>query len=100
MDEVILSQVASEYVRFPSQLLFYRLLHTHHHLLVSSGAGTIVQIVTCMPMDSVSHQSNLDSSVLSRSHCRAIAAVCYISPFVMIPSVHDSQLERRHFERH
>jgi hypothetical protein len=41
--KVALGQVFPEYVRFPCQFSFHRLLHIHHHL--SSGAGTIGQLV-------------------------------------------------------
>jgi hypothetical protein len=41
VDKVTLGQVSSEYLGFPSQFAFHRLLHTHH---LSSGAGTIGQI--------------------------------------------------------
>jgi hypothetical protein len=43
VDKVALWQVFSEYFSFPCQFSFHRLLHTHHHL--SSGTGTIGQIV-------------------------------------------------------
>jgi hypothetical protein len=43
VDKVALGQVFCEYVGFPCQFLFHRLLHIHHHL--SSGAGTIGQLV-------------------------------------------------------
>jgi hypothetical protein len=43
VDEVTLGQVFC----FPCQFPFHRLLYTHHHL--SSGAGTIGQIVADMP---------------------------------------------------
>jgi hypothetical protein len=39
VDKVALGQVFSEYLNFPCQFSFHRLLHAHHHL--SSGAGTI-----------------------------------------------------------
>jgi hypothetical protein len=39
-----LAQVISEYFGFPCQFSFHRLLHIHDHH-VSSGAGTIGQIV-------------------------------------------------------
>jgi hypothetical protein len=38
VDNVALEYVFSEYVGFPCQFSFHRLLHIHHHL--SSGAGT------------------------------------------------------------
>jgi hypothetical protein len=47
VDKVALAQVFSEYFGFPCQFLFHRLLHSHHHL--SSGAGTIGQIVADVP---------------------------------------------------
>jgi hypothetical protein len=37
----------SEYFGFPCQFSFHRLLHIHHHL--SSGAGTIGQLVADVP---------------------------------------------------
>jgi hypothetical protein len=43
VDRVALGQVFSEYVGFPCQFSFHRLLHIHHHL--SSGADTIGPIV-------------------------------------------------------
>jgi hypothetical protein len=42
MKNVILGQVFYEYLDFPCQFSFHRLLHTHH---LSSGAGKIGQIV-------------------------------------------------------
>jgi hypothetical protein len=47
VDEVALGKVFSEYFGFPCQVSFHRLLHIHHHL--SSGAGTIGQIVADVP---------------------------------------------------
>jgi hypothetical protein len=47
VDKVALGQVLFEYFGFPCRFLFRRLLHTHHHL--SSGAGTIGQIVADVP---------------------------------------------------
>jgi hypothetical protein len=47
-----LGQVFSEYFGFPCQA-FHRLLHTHHNL--SSGAGTIGQIVASVIVDAVPH---------------------------------------------
>jgi hypothetical protein len=46
VEKVALGQVFSEYFSFPYQFLFHRLLHTHH---LSSGAGTIGQIVADVP---------------------------------------------------
>jgi hypothetical protein len=46
VDKVALGQVFSEYLGFPSQFSFQRLLHTHH---LSSGAGTICQLVAEVP---------------------------------------------------
>jgi hypothetical protein len=42
----ITGQFFSEYFDFPCQVSFHRLLHTHH---LSSGAGTIGQIVADIP---------------------------------------------------
>jgi hypothetical protein len=47
VDKMTLGQVFSEYLGFHCQLSFHRLLHNHHYL--SSGAGTIGQIVTEVP---------------------------------------------------
>jgi hypothetical protein len=47
VDKVALGQVFSEYFGFPFQFSFHRLLHFHHH--VSSGAGTIGQLVADVP---------------------------------------------------
>jgi hypothetical protein len=44
--KVALGQVFSEYVGFPCQFSFHRLLHTHH---LSSGPGTIGQILADVP---------------------------------------------------
>jgi hypothetical protein len=44
--EVELGQVFSEYFGFPCQFSFHRLLHTHR---LSSGAGTIGQLVADVP---------------------------------------------------
>jgi hypothetical protein len=46
VDKVSLGQVFSECFGFPCQFSFHRLLHTHH---LSSGAGTIVQLVADVP---------------------------------------------------
>jgi hypothetical protein len=43
VDKVALGQVFSEYFGFSYKFSFHRLLHIHHHL--SSGAGTIVELV-------------------------------------------------------
>jgi hypothetical protein len=48
VDKMALEQVLSEYVGFPCQFSFHRLLHIHHHHL-SSGTGTIGQLVTYVP---------------------------------------------------
>jgi hypothetical protein len=45
VDEVAPGQVFSEYLSFPCQFSFHRLLHTH----LSSGAGTISQLVAGVP---------------------------------------------------
>jgi hypothetical protein len=47
VDKVALEQVFSEYFGFPCQFSFYLLLHIHHYL--SSGAGTIDQLVADVP---------------------------------------------------
>jgi hypothetical protein len=47
VDKVALEQVFSEYFDFLYQFSFPRLLHIHHYL--SSGAGTIRQIVADVP---------------------------------------------------
>jgi hypothetical protein len=47
VDAVALGQVYLEYFGFPCQFLFHRLLHIHDHL--SSGAGTIGQLVADVP---------------------------------------------------
>jgi hypothetical protein len=47
VDRVALGQVFSEYFGFPCQFSFHQLLHTHNHL--SSGAGTIGQLVDDVP---------------------------------------------------
>jgi hypothetical protein len=47
VDKVAMGQVFSEYFSFPCQFSFHRLLHSHHHL--SSGAGTIGQLVADIP---------------------------------------------------
>jgi hypothetical protein len=48
VDKVALGQDFSEYFGFRCQFSFYRLLHIHHH--VSSGAGTIGQLVADVPI--------------------------------------------------
>jgi hypothetical protein len=46
VDKVAVEQIFSEYFGFPCQFSFQRLLHNHHHHHhLSSGAGTIGQIV-------------------------------------------------------
>jgi predicted glycosyl hydrolase (DUF1957 family) len=47
VDKAALAQVFSEHIGFPCQA-FYRLFHTHH---LSSGAGTIGQIVADVPIE-------------------------------------------------
>jgi hypothetical protein len=47
VNKVALGHVFSEYFVFPCQFSFHRLLHIHHHL--SSGAGTIGQVVADVP---------------------------------------------------
>jgi hypothetical protein len=46
VDKVVLGQVFSECFGFPYQFSFHRLHHTHH---LSSGAGTIDQLVADVP---------------------------------------------------
>jgi hypothetical protein len=46
VDKVALGQVFYEYLDFPCQFSFRRLLHTHH---LSSGGGTIGQLVADVP---------------------------------------------------
>jgi hypothetical protein len=46
VDEVVLAQVFSECLGFPSQFSFRRMLYTHH---LSSGAGKIGQLVADVP---------------------------------------------------
>jgi hypothetical protein len=46
VDKVALGEVFSEYFGFTCQFSFHRLLHTH---LLSSGAGTIDQLVADVP---------------------------------------------------
>jgi hypothetical protein len=47
VDKVALGQVFSEYFCFRNQFSFDRLLHIHHHL--SSEAGTVGQLMACVP---------------------------------------------------
>jgi hypothetical protein len=47
VNKVALRQVFSEYFGFPCQFSFHQLLHIHHHL--SSGFGTIGQLVADVP---------------------------------------------------
>jgi hypothetical protein len=47
VDKVALGLVFAKYFGFPCQFSFYRLLHIHHHL--SSGAGTIGQLMADIP---------------------------------------------------
>jgi hypothetical protein len=47
VDKVALGQVFSEYFDILYKFSFHRLLHIHHHL--SSGAGTIGQLVAYVP---------------------------------------------------
>jgi hypothetical protein len=46
VDKVALGKVFSEYFGFPFQFSLHRLLHTYH---MSSGAGTIGQLVADVP---------------------------------------------------
>jgi hypothetical protein len=63
---VAVGQVFSEYFGFPCQFPFHRLLHIHHHL--SSGAGTIGQIVADVPSGLVSpHAKKLKKKKASLS---------------------------------
>jgi hypothetical protein len=45
VDRVVLGQVSSEYFGFPYRFSFHQLLHTR----LSSGAGTIGQLVADVP---------------------------------------------------
>jgi hypothetical protein len=47
VDKVALAQDFSGYYGFPCQFPFHRLLHIHHHL--SSGAGTVGQLMADVP---------------------------------------------------
>jgi hypothetical protein len=49
VDKLTLGQVFSEYIGFPYQFSFHRLLHIHHYL--SSGDGTVVQLVAGVPSE-------------------------------------------------
>jgi hypothetical protein len=49
VDKVSLGQVFSEYCGVPCQFSFHQLLHIHHHL--SSGAGTVGQLVAGVPSE-------------------------------------------------
>jgi hypothetical protein len=49
VDKVALEQLFSEYFGFPCQFSFHRLLHIHNHHHLSSGAGTIGQLVADVP---------------------------------------------------
>jgi hypothetical protein len=45
VDKVMLGQVFSEYFGLPRKFSFYQMLHTH----LSSGAGAMGQLVSCVP---------------------------------------------------
>jgi hypothetical protein len=47
VSKVALGQIFSEYFGFPYQSLFHQVLHTHRH--ISSGAGTMGQLVADVP---------------------------------------------------
>jgi hypothetical protein len=49
VDKVALGQALSEYLGFPCQFSFHQLLYNHPHL--SSGAGTIGQLVAAVPSE-------------------------------------------------
>jgi hypothetical protein len=51
VDKVALGQVFSKYLGFPCQFSFHGLFQTHH---LSSGTGTIGQLVVMYQVDSVS----------------------------------------------
>jgi hypothetical protein len=55
VDELPLGQIFSEYFGFPCKFSFHRLLHTHH---LSSGAGTIGQLVADVPSGLTPPQEN------------------------------------------
>jgi hypothetical protein len=58
VNKVALEQVFSEYFGFPFQFSFHLLLHFHHYL--SSGTGTIGQLVADVPsgLSLTPHQEN------------------------------------------
>jgi hypothetical protein len=60
--KVALRQVFSEYFGFPYQFSFYRLLHTHH---LSSGVGTIGELVPTYQVDSVSPHHKILKNVVT-----------------------------------
>jgi hypothetical protein len=71
VDKVALRQVFSEYFSFLCQFSFHRLLQTHH---LSSGAGTIGQIVPTYQVGSVSlHPKKLKKTTL---HIRICIVTC------------------------
>jgi hypothetical protein len=66
VDKVALGKVFSFYFGFPCQFLFHRLLHTHH---LSSGAGTIGQLVAVVPsgLSLTPHQETIKKTKLVSS---------------------------------
>jgi hypothetical protein len=69
VDKVALGKVFSEYFGFPCQFSFHLLLHTQH---LSSGAGTICQVVADVP-------SGLSGLAEIQSHLNPMYTKAYIS---------------------
>jgi hypothetical protein len=75
VDKVALGRVFSEYLGFPCQFSFHRLLHTHHHL--SSGTGTIGQQWPTYQVDSVSPHTEKLKTKLHAGACSYLQAQLY-----------------------
>jgi hypothetical protein len=80
VDKVALGQVFFEYFSFPCQFSYHRLLHTHY---LSSGAGTIGQLVADVPSGlSLTQLQDAKNATLSRGFsapCSQMGAfMCFI----------------------
>jgi hypothetical protein len=101
VDKVALGQVFSEYFRFPCQFSFHRLLHNHHHL--SSGAGTIGQLVADVPSGlSLTPSHETKKKLIKKAHTTTTAAgsrllPCWWLQKLKISSVHQQIENNRAF---
>jgi hypothetical protein len=76
VDEVTLWQVSTEYFGFPCQFLFHQVLHNH----LSSGTGTIGQLIDDVPRGLRLTPSHENYSAISRRYLYATSGNLLFTP--------------------